>query len=527
LVADPLFVDAAADDYRLQPASPAFGLGFRDINADLDKIGPYASPERATWPLQGVDLPHEEPLTFAYSKPPRPIIDGFELVPVGQPPLRGNLIEDGRLLVAATAEVAATGQRSLRIGDAPGLKFPYSPHLWYALGEREGPLRLSVDIMNSAATPASWYLEFRDWSGELYIGPTFAGTPDGTLAAGGRFGVGGKPLLTIPNGTWFTVTLDFSTAPGAPRTYALTVNPRGGTPQTFAGLPYADPGFQHATWFGLSSTSTERTAFWVDSLVLGAPDDPQVLDPSSVPAFRGSARPADVPTEFRTPDRLVLHWSFDEADGDQVKDSSGNGLDADLGGAQRVRGSFGQALLLDGSSLGIELTDTPLIHFGREDFSLDFWLCPKGLAIDSPHPRRRLFDKGMWPDVWWNVDVLCDGRLRMELGDGSGPGGTTESDTGVADQAWSHVAIVVDRQNQRTSTYVNGTLVGTKALPAGFNTSFDTPGKSFTTGGWQPFQGLLDEVRVYRRALTPEEIRSRWEETRNRYTQSNYQGEGE
>jgi parallel beta-helix repeat protein len=527
LVADPQFADAAADDYRLAPTSPAFGLGFKDINTELGKIGPYASPERATWPLPDLAAQREQPLTFAYTKPPRPIIDGFELVPVGQPPRRANLIDDGRALVAATADVAASGQRSLRIGDAAGLQYPYSPHLWYALGEREGALRLSVEIMNSAEMPAAWYMEFRDWSGDLYIGPTFAGSPDGTLTCGGRFGVGGRPLLTVPLGTWFTVTLDLRTGADAPRSYALTVQPRGGAPQTFTDLPFADAGFQHATWFGISSTSTTRTAFWVDSLVLGAPDDPQVRDPSTVPAFRGDTRTAAVATEFRNPERLVCHWNFEETDGELLKDVSGNGLDADIGGTQRVRGSFGQALLLDGSSAGMELADTPLIHFGKEAFSLDFWLCPQGLAIDSPHPRRRLFDKGQWPDVWWNVDILSDGRIRMELGDGSGPGGTTESDTGLADHAWSHVAIVVDRDQRLTRTYVNGALVGAKALPAGFTTRFDTPGKAFTTGGWQPFQGLLDELRIYRRVLTPEEIRGRWEAMRSRYTQTDYQGDEE
>jgi len=49
LVADPLFVDPANDDYRLRPDSPAFKLGFEPI--PIDKIGPYESPERASWPI--------------------------------------------------------------------------------------------------------------------------------------------------------------------------------------------------------------------------------------------------------------------------------------------------------------------------------------------------------------------------------------------------------------------------------------------------------------------------------------------
>ena len=49
LVADPLFVDPENDDYRLRPDSPAFKLGFKPI--PVDEIGPYKSPDRASWPV--------------------------------------------------------------------------------------------------------------------------------------------------------------------------------------------------------------------------------------------------------------------------------------------------------------------------------------------------------------------------------------------------------------------------------------------------------------------------------------------
>jgi hypothetical protein len=38
LIADPLFVDAEHDDYRLKPDSPALRLGFQPI--DFGRIGP-------------------------------------------------------------------------------------------------------------------------------------------------------------------------------------------------------------------------------------------------------------------------------------------------------------------------------------------------------------------------------------------------------------------------------------------------------------------------------------------------------
>jgi len=49
IIGDPLFVDAAHDDYRLRPHSPAFRLGFRPI--PVEKIGCYADPLRASWPI--------------------------------------------------------------------------------------------------------------------------------------------------------------------------------------------------------------------------------------------------------------------------------------------------------------------------------------------------------------------------------------------------------------------------------------------------------------------------------------------
>jgi len=60
LVADPLFVDADRDDYRLQPESPAWKLGFQPI--PLDKIGPYADPLRVTWPIVEAEGAREKPL---------------------------------------------------------------------------------------------------------------------------------------------------------------------------------------------------------------------------------------------------------------------------------------------------------------------------------------------------------------------------------------------------------------------------------------------------------------------------------
>jgi hypothetical protein len=48
--ADPGFVDAAHANYELKPEAPALKLGFEPL--PLAKIGLYADPNRASWPVK-------------------------------------------------------------------------------------------------------------------------------------------------------------------------------------------------------------------------------------------------------------------------------------------------------------------------------------------------------------------------------------------------------------------------------------------------------------------------------------------
>jgi hypothetical protein len=96
----------------------------------------------------------------------------------------------------------------------------------------------------------------------------------------------------------------------------------------------------------------------------------------------------------------------------------------------------------------------------------------------------------------------CDFRLNGTQF-WAGPNQTTLN---IMDNAWHHLACVRDADHVRM--YLDGVQQGAAPIPGG--TSFDTTvGASIGysrqwTSGW--FKGLIDDVRVYGRALSPGEI---------------------
>ena len=67
IIADPRFVNPEQDDYRLRPDSPAFKLGFKPI--PVDKIGPYKSLLRASWPIVEAEGVREHPVKCTAPEP--------------------------------------------------------------------------------------------------------------------------------------------------------------------------------------------------------------------------------------------------------------------------------------------------------------------------------------------------------------------------------------------------------------------------------------------------------------------------
>ena len=240
VLADPGFVDVDGLDFRLRPDSPALALGFKPI--PVDKIGPYADPSRASWPL--VDASD----AARTAKPIRREIELFERHPARKVVARSGL---------------ANTVRKLKAG---------------------GPVRIAY-YGGGVHPPGGWRKAFLQWLGETYpeseVSEINAGICDcvrGSAFSVYRFGhdvLDQKPDLVLVD----FASDDHTTAPGT-----IHRSIEGIVRQTWARAPEIDlmfvyafrAGFEQAYGKDLSPTTvsayeTIAEHYGVPSVNMGLP----------------------------------------------------------------------------------------------------------------------------------------------------------------------------------------------------------------------------------------------------------------
>jgi hypothetical protein len=204
---------------------------------------------------------------------------------------------------------------------------------------------------------------------------------------------------------------------------------------------------------------------------------------------------------------LIAHFTLDEQDGTTAADSSGNGHDGELtGGTWIADGRFAGGLrLVAGDSVSV--SNFP---HAAPNFTVAAWLrlSPEQLAMNdetwvSILSTENFFDSG------WQVNI--DNRLpspRLDFAYWSPPLMTplfVECECIETDR-WLHLAVVVDVQANRVTLYTDGTVSDEETRPSDI-----LPGDStLYFGRWNMddrlFSGDLDEVAIWNRALTSDEI---------------------
>jgi len=195
-------------------------------------------------------------------------------------------------------------------------------------------------------------------------------------------------------------------------------------------------------------------------------------------------------------DGLVLYLPF--IDG-TAKDYSGYGNDGTIYGATSVIGRYGHALSFDGVDDYVEVADSASLHFnGTDSFTITGWF-----KLNTLPSVKGANETIISKNSEFLVRVGIDDTLRFYIFDGIDwvPGTTAAYSLSAT---WYFFAAIYDDGTMKV--YLNGELYGEST-----NTKAVATTRPVIVGKWgnvEYFDGIIDEVRVYARALTDEEIQA-------------------
>ena len=198
-------------------------------------------------------------------------------------------------------------------------------------------------------------------------------------------------------------------------------------------------------------------------------------------------------------------WSFEEQqDGVWKNDGKDKKLAIDLGprGAEVEKSdnaALGKSLVLADRNVDYEVK-VPSAVTDNRDYSISLWL----KATDATAQKTVLLqfeDPGKTLLYQRRDGTFCsyiNGR-DIELGKDPGRG------------EWEYLTLTKDSPGKRLTLYVNGKKVGSGTWEGGFNGSKLNlklgEHKNGAQDGNERFQGMLDELRIYDSALSPEQVR--------------------
>jgi len=203
---------------------------------------------------------------------------------------------------------------------------------------------------------------------------------------------------------------------------------------------------------------------------------------------------------------LVGWWRFDEGEGNIAKDSSGNANDGTIYGATWVDGKYGKALSFDGIDDYVAVPHSSSLDLVNA-FTVSVWVKYNDLS----QPQVILW-KGTGYNPTYGLGTLFEGNgFRYWLTKNGGRYGAALIP--IKAGVWNHVVYTYDGSTLKC--YLN-------SVDTNVNTAVSAPLTSYAQSlligkrlveAYCPFNGIIDEVRIYNRALSQTEINELYQKT--------------
>jgi hypothetical protein len=231
-------------------------------------------------------------------------------------------------------------------------------------------------------------------------------------------------------------------------------------------------------------------------------DEDRVAKPSQSPPPSSTGGVSD--------EGLVAYWSFDEGEGPTAADSSGNDNTLTREGATwSAGGKVNGALAFDGTTSHADAPSSSSINGITTALTVTAWVYMTDTIVGQYYggivTRRSGRDAA---DLWTLIYVVTTNEYRFVVSPPSG-GNTAAVAWRPEDfHNWVHWSGVYD--GSRVTLYRAGMSVASAPVSGQLSEEISSVviGASDNgSGGFgEYFHGMIDEVRIYRRALSPEEV---------------------
>jgi chitodextrinase len=216
-------------------------------------------------------------------------------------------------------------------------------------------------------------------------------------------------------------------------------------------------------------------------------------------------------TTSSTPLGLVAAYSFSEGAGTTVADVSGNNNTGTASGTTwTTAGQFGSALVFNGTSAFVDLGNPATLRL-TGSMTISAWV----RSAAFPGDDAAIVSKRDGASLGYQLDTSIDTGPRtigFKLTSSTGANMARYGATAMQLNQWYYVTGVYDAAAQTLNVYLNGVLDnGTLRGPVSA-TQQNSPlnvsiGRRTGLAGYA-FNGTIDELRIYNRALTQAEIQA-------------------
>ena len=218
-------------------------------------------------------------------------------------------------------------------------------------------------------------------------------------------------------------------------------------------------------------------------------------------------------TNVLTDSSLIGWWTMDGKDTNWAtgieKDKSGNGNNGQLlnmsTSTSPVQGKIGQALSFNAVSSNINLQNLTNWNLASTSFTISAWIKYRTRANSN-----RIIDRftGGTPGAGFVMYLNADGTVAVDYRS-TGTSAYMSSSVSIATSTWTHVLWTMQNGNLTgTSTiYINGVQSGGSTIYSGYLIDYNVPLHiGLSAFASNAFDGYIDDVRIYNRALSTSEI---------------------